>query len=46
MVYRAWMSCHAWIRDDHVALSAAKNHSLLSDNSWIKKAEEENEIIE
>lgn len=46
MFYCAWMSCHVLIRDDHIALSAAKNHSLLSDGSWIKKDEDENEIIE
>lgn len=27
-------------------LSAAKSSSLLKDNSWIKKPEEEHEIIE
>lgn len=46
MDYCAWMLCYVWIRDDHIALSAAKSHSLLSDSSWIKKAEDENEIIE
>lgn len=46
MVDCAWMSCHVWIRDDHVALSTAKSHSLLSDGSWIRKAEDEDEIIE